>query len=138
MKGEKDQFVTKEEVERKKLEVFVRQAITKISQELAGSVTAEVGKMMAEDLAHELFPLRLTQHVIGERTADIELPDGAWQWLKLALAPRWLLARYPIRVRKMNIVRIYPEIQPLRGRSSYEVLMPDVRKMNGEEGKGAA
>jgi len=134
MKGDKSEFVTKQERERKNLEVFMRHKIVKIGEELAGSIMAIVPEKACEGF----FPLRFEQHVLGERTADIELPDGAWQWVKLALFPRWLLARYPVHVRRMNIVRIYPEIQPLRGRSSYEVLMPDVRKAENGEGKGAA
>jgi hypothetical protein len=66
------------------------------------------------DITAEHAVITLTQYIYGETLEDAraEYPSDWWQAFKQRWFPAWLLQRYPVKVRvvEIEVVALYPSI----------------------------
>ena len=91
-------------------------------------------KSFADFITEELVA-KLTACVWTRETAQVEaFPASWWQQWKQDHAPRWLVERWPIRMRRFEVTfqEIYPKLV-MPGADARSVRVSMVRPINGEE-----
>ena len=59
----------------------------------------------------DLVVRRLRAYLYGRELGQLELPADWWQDFKLRWFPKWALARWPARMRRLNVTALFPEFQ---------------------------